>query len=92
MSDLKLCWSLKIVLAFSAGLDTVTSGASLLEFLSRQEHLCHGQGGGGSGRPARDGEGGEERKALGMLLGAQGGCKPSTFTFYCLSTGIPETG
>lgn len=67
---------------------------SLLEQVSWncQEHLCHWRGGGGNGRPARVGEGGEEKKALGMLLGAQSGGKPSAHTFYCLSTGIPDTG
>lgn len=88
MSDLKLCWPLKIVLTFSAGLDIVTSGASLLELPTGQDHLCHCQGGGGNGDQPGVGKGMRRESSW----GAPGGCKPSTYTFYCLSTAISETG
>lgn len=55
VSDLKLCWSLKIVLTLSAGMDTVTLRTCLLELLTGQDHLCHLRGWEGSeGRNARD--------------------------------------
>ena len=93
MSGLKLCWSLKIVLTFSAGMDTVTLRTSLVELPTGQEHLCHRRGEGGNRRPTRGGEGTEGRNALNMLLWAQCTCKISTYIHLILSEqGISEAG
>lgn len=88
MSDLKLRQGLKIVLTFSAGMDTVTLRTSILELPTGQEHLCQQRGGGGNKRPARGREGNEGRNALDMLLWAQCTCKTSTYTLYYLSRGF----
>jgi len=53
----------KIVLTFSAGVDTVTLRTSLLEFLTGQRHFCHRRGGGSNRRPAGVGKGPEEKRS-----------------------------
>lgn len=77
MSDLKLCWSLKIVLTFSAGLDAVTSGTSLLEFSTGQEQLCHWQVEVAMGDQPGVGKGARREKLLGCYWGHRVDVKPA---------------